>query len=204
MREMGIEVWRIRTQAPVLTSAEESSASVASGGEEGISASLALLGEAAPDQAVARKPAPVDVEQPTFLFCFLDYDSLSLIFSLDVSHDTLPPNIRQFADDVNFALNPGKRRIPKIRDLRWPIVRASHIVQTEAEARTVVAQKLAQCCANVVVFGSLAAAYTTNPARDEQAGELLVVREVEHYFSEPAAKQDLWAQLKSLRSGIRQ
>lgn len=183
-----------------------------SGSASKIAASLVPLGDGAESRSRSESDQPLESatpstasklatneEQPRFLFCFLDYESLSLMFSLDVNVAALPADVRQFADDVNFAVNPGEHRIPRVRDLRWPMVRASHIKQNEADARQVVQQKISQCCRRLVVFGSRAASYVNdsdgNPVLVE-GQELLVAEDVLHYFAEPQDKRDLWQLLQ--------
>jgi len=158
-----------------------------------------LAGESARAPSVASKaPEPV-VSQPQFLLCFLDYVNLSLVFSLPYKTSALPNEYRNFGDDINFAVN-GQYSSPKVRDLRWPMVQAAHIQQTEDDAKQVVQQKLLQCHSRILVFGQAMAGYFGESAGSSNIGDaiefgdkrLLMLNDVNHYFENQQDKRNLW------------
>ncbi|MBV1877954.1 MAG: DNA polymerase III subunit psi [Pseudomonadales bacterium] len=141
-----------------------------------------------------------DAPVPQFYLCFLDYEGLSLLFSLPLTADTLPVNYRHFADDIYFALR-GERAIPAVRELRWPMVQSAQISQTQADATDVVLQKLKRCAELVLVFGHQTASYCGDlPATREDKKQLIIVEEVQTYFTQSGAKQSLWALLSQQKS----
>lgn len=221
LQEMGIDVWSLRPDKPphsVAVVAAEShtepvqlSASITPQ-VSGAAASLALVRGVTKDVSAikAQKASPIEkttlaesqiADAPTFLFCFLDYDQFSFLFSLPLNSDSLPGNYRYFADDVYLALT-GQRSIPKIRDLRWPMVQSSHIPQTAADAELVVLQKVRQCADKLLVFGEDPANYldqTSSLVKDKQ---IVAIKDAEFYFSQPEAKRSLWRRIKDLRSEV--
>ena len=151
-----------------------------------------------PEKESASSQNPV-VSKPQFLICFLDYVNLSLVFSLPYETNALPSEHRHFGDDINFAVS-GQRSIPKIRNLRWPMVQSAHIQQTEEDARQVVRQKLLQSHSRLFVFGRLALGYISESPAGRDIGDsieiggkhLLILEDVKHYFENPLDKRGLW------------
>ncbi len=193
LNEMGIEVWRLRSELP----SQQGSVERLSSGQPNVDQSLEPAQVDHPPAKAVSPKAPV----PKFLFCFLDYDSLSLLFSLPSNSISLPADYRVFADDINLALF-GKKIIPRTRDLRWPMVQAAHIQQTKEDAREVVLQKVKQSRERLIVFGVEVLTYIAESRGQEigqsleiQGKKVLLVNDVQHYFDEAHAKKQLWQHL---------
>jgi hypothetical protein len=116
------------------------------------------------------------------------------VFSVPLSASALPDQYRRFADDVALAFaNPGQID-SQVTSLRWPMVQASHIEQSEEEARLIVAQRIEKCADKLVLFGQAPARFVPD------GGTSINAEEIESYFSEPLRKRDLWRALRALRS----
>lgn len=219
LREMGVDVWLLRSQLPALSSALSSAPSPAGGdtlrtpdsvhrhqrGQAEIQSPrppAKALGKAlgpAPGPApgsrrqpkVSKTPAPI----PEFHLCFATYSNgLSLVFSVPLSASALPDQYRRFTDDVALAFaNPGQID-SQVTSLRWPMVQASHIEQSETEARLIVAQRIEKCADKLVLFGQAPARFVPD------SGTSINAEEIESYFNEPLRKRDLWRALRALRS----
>ncbi|MFT5209304.1 MAG: hypothetical protein ACI9CE_001026 [Flavobacterium sp.] len=133
--------------------------------------------------------------EPRFFFCFLDYDDISLMVSLPVKANNLPREYRQLCDDIVFAL-VKERKIPKVRELRWPMVTAAHIQQNADDARLIIGDMVSQCGSNLILFGEVVASYRS----EKKQGTYLLLEELDHYMSNPKAKPELWAKLLPLLS----
>ena len=132
-------------------------------------------------------------DDPRFFFCFLDYENISLMVSLPVNAGGLPSEHRQLCDDIVFALIK-ERKIPKVRELRWPMVSAAHIQQGAEDARLIIGEMISQCHDSLVLFGDV----TANYRAEKKQGTYLLVEEIEHYLSNPQAKPELWLKLTPL------
>lgn len=132
-------------------------------------------------------------DEPRFFFCFLDYDNISLMVSLPVKANSLPSEYRQLCDDIVFAL-VKQRKIPKVRELRWPMVSSAHIQQNSDDARLIIGDMVSQCGSNLILFGEVVASYRS----EKKQGTYLLVDELDHYMSNPKAKSDLWERLLPL------
>lgn len=193
LHEMGIDVWVLR--------AESNPAERQSGLEATNQKAVVRIG---PENKPQVELGPMHESRPVeFLFCFLDYQNLSLVMSLPYEASSLPPEYRNFADDIHFAICE-QRSIPGLRELRWPIVRSANMKQTAEDARQVVSQKVRQCRDRLIVFGQQALGFIIDPVEDSpRAGEklkigdksLLVARDVRHYFDNPGDKKQLWQQV---------
>jgi len=169
LREMGIDIWVRRGTRPAADVEPREPAAPA---------------EAAPAAESAGPP-------PEFHLCFATYGELSLVFSVPEDSAALPAPMRRFADDVARAL--GVTQPPALTALRWPLVKAPHIDQSEAAARAVVDERLASCGSIRVYFGRHAERLA---GRDGG----LVVEDMEAYLQEPLRKRELWKTLQSLRT----
>lgn len=136
-------------------------------------------------------------DSPQFFFCFLDYENISLMLSLDTRADSLPREVRQLCDDIVFALTK-EHKIPKVRDLRWPMVSARHIQQTSEDARLILGEMIKQTCENLILFGAETADYRAEKIQ----GTYLLVESIEHYLETPVAKTQLWQKLLPLRKAL--
>lgn len=221
LHEMGIDVWLLRPEKLVVADdvaqqldapkarmpVEEEKSSQLSPAASNLSLVRdQLAGESARAPSVASKaPEPV-VSPPQFLLCFLDYVNLSLVFSLPYKTSALPNEYRNFGDDINFAVN-GQYSSPRVRDLRWPMVQAAHIQQTEDDAKQVVHQKLLQCHSRVFIFGQGMSGYFGESAGSRNIGDsiefdnkrLLILNDVSHYFENQQDKRNLW---RFIRNGL--
>jgi hypothetical protein len=159
--------------------------------------------------ATPRGPAPAQ-PQPEFLLCFVDFTharhDLSCVFYLPYATPGLPPAVSRFADNLAVACF-GQATVPQRSELRWPMVKAAHIVQSADEARQVVAARLANCARHILVFGRDALPYLgvdaqSTPGLPVQANGRTVwpVAAVDHYFAGGGAKARLWQTLLSLQS----
>ena len=174
--------------------------------------SVAAGGVAAKPAAVAVIPralAPAQ-PQPEFLLCFVDFTharhDLSCVFYLPYATPGLPPAVSRFADNLAVACF-GQATVPQRSELRWPMVKAAHIVQSADEARQVVAARLANCARHILVFGRDALPYVgvdaqSTPGLPVQTNGRTVwpVAAVDHYFAGGGAKARLWQTLLSLQS----
>ncbi|MFT7686835.1 MAG: hypothetical protein ACI9FB_002183 [Candidatus Azotimanducaceae bacterium] len=183
---------QVETLSPVATLRERLKAQL--GEEEGDS--VALFEDA------KKKEIPITlddtakkekVDDPQFFFCFLDYDDISLMLSLPVNANSLPAEYRQLCDDIVFALIK-KRKIPKVRELRWPMVSAAHIKQGEDDARLIIGEMISQCHDSLILFGDLTANYRS----EKKQGTYLLVEDIAHYLSNHQAKPELWVKLSPL------
>jgi hypothetical protein len=221
LHEMGIDVWALKPDKPTArpdqtqaqSSVIEGSPEQATRSEPGAAARLALVREHREENSSRRAQASAGTapstspdqgqepgkDTPEFMFCFLDYENLSLVFSIPYQANALPREHRHFADDINFAIS-GKTGIPRIRDLRWPMIQAKHVQQTEEDARQVVWQKLGQCNERLYVFGWKVLGFIIESAQESDMGNtikvkdkhLVILDEFNHYFDNPMDKRELW------------
>ncbi|MEX2327580.1 MAG: hypothetical protein WD558_07600 [Pseudomonadales bacterium] len=214
LREMGVDVWRLRPHFP------DSSASLHSEAQQDLSIDPApesrpelspgLTTKARhPTQSIERpgsrtvKAAAVTSVQsgvpetaatpvPEFHLCFATYNNgLSLVFSAPLSAPAVPDRYRRFADDIALAFSSQARMESQVTSLRWPMVQASHIAQSEEDARLIVGKRIEMCADKLVLFGQAPSHYVadTRPC--------IKVEEIELYFDEPLRKRDLWLALRS-------
>jgi hypothetical protein len=151
------------------------------------------------------------VADPEFLMCLLDFNrderELSCLFFLPYSAKGLSPGIDRFAADVAIACLGGPSE-PKRSDLRWPMVKSSHIAQSADDARQVVASKVKQCGRDVLVFGPAALSYcgiasgSTAAAIGAHGKRFWPLAEVDHYNNDTTAqaKISLWRALASIKA----
>jgi hypothetical protein len=171
----------------------------------------------------AKKAIPVEaatkaqaVADPEFLMCLLDFTrdehALSCLFLLPYSAAGLPPEINRFASDVAIACLGGPCE-PRRTDLRWPMVKSSHIAQSADDAKQVVVSKVKACGRDVLVFGSEALTYCGLEPSVESGAEsgatagitahgkrLWPLAEFDHYSSVAKAKARLWRILSIIRA----
>ena len=166
--------------------------------------------QAIPAEAAAKTQAVAD---PEFLMCLLDFSrdkrELSCLFLLPYSATGLPPEINRFASDVAIACLGGPCE-PRRTDLRWPMVKSSHIAQSADDAKQVVISKIKACGRDVLVFGSEALAYCgLDPSAESGAAaagiaahgkRLWPLAEFDHYSSAAKAKAPLWRTLSAIRA----
>jgi hypothetical protein len=144
--------------------------------------------------------------------CLLDFTrderELSCLFLLPYSATGLPPEVNRFASDVSIACLGGPCE-PRRTDLRWPMVKSSHIAQSADDAKQVVISKVKACGRDVLVFGSEALAYCgLEPGAESGATAGITVHgkrlwplaEFGHYSSVPKAKAQLWRTLSAIRA----
>jgi len=173
LEEMGIDVWVLRegrTRAP--ETREEASES---GTEDARAA-------APPEPAAAAPP-------PEFHLCFATYGSFSLIFSVTASATSLPDEMRRFIDDIALALSIDAK--PTISALKWPMVKAANIDQSEPAARTAIEQRIDDCGETRLVFGETALQWVAGTA-----GEPLP--DIETCMQSAGSKRALWETLKRI------
>lgn len=155
------------------------------------------------------------VADPEFLMCLLDFTrderELSCLFLLPYSATGLSPEINRFASDVAIACLGGPCE-PRRTDLRWPMVKSSHIAQSADDAKQVVTSKVKACGRDVLVFGSEALTYCGLEPSVELGAEsgaaagitvhgkrLWPLAEFDHYSSVAKAKVPLWRTLSIIR-----
>ncbi len=164
------------------------------------------------------RPEPPKTERfarsPEFLFCFLDYvpeagEGVTLVFSLPYETQSLPREARQFSDDVARALF-GKSVNPVVGDLRWPMVRSTHIAQTESEAKTVVVDRVRRCQSKLILFGETIQHYVVGE-RGVAHQEVYKALDYAQYWAVPERgnqpsvfpKHELWRLVTVVRSALR-
>ncbi len=151
---------------------------------------------------------------PEFLFCFLDYvpaasEGVTLVFSLPYKSQSLPLDVRQFSDDIARVIF-GESVSPLVGELRWPLVRSAHIVQTELEARAVVLDRVKRCQRKLILFGETIQGYIVDEhgiARHEVYKAL----DYAQYWAAPrpenessvSPKYALWRLVGEVRSALR-
>lgn len=185
LREMGIDVWvrreLVRTpEALDANTVDAEPAPAETGPVESRSARTAARSMSAG-------------EPPEFHLCFATYGDLSLIFSLPPEATSLPESMRRFSDDIARAA--GITSPPSVAAVRWPMVKARHIDQSEDAARTVVRQRLDGCGPVKLAFGDDVLTWLgENPG-------CTPVADIARYFAEPAMKRELWQDLKRALAG---
>jgi hypothetical protein len=225
LREMGIDVWvlrenvaadggalsRLSTQAPAPERVPAWGPASPSKFVQPVSA-LAVK-QSIPTEAATKTQA---VAAPEFLMCLLDFSrderELSCLFLLPYSATGLPPEINRFAADVAIACLGGPCE-PRRTDLRWPMVKSSHIAQSADDAKQVVIGKVKACGRDVLVFGSEALAYCGLEPSVESGAEssaaagigahgkrLWPLADFDHYSSAAKAKAPLWRTLSTIRA----
>ena len=165
--------------------------------------------KAIPAEAATKTQAVAD---PEFLMCLLDFTrderELSCLFILPYSAPGLPPEINRFASDVAIACLGGPCE-PRRTDLRWPMVKSSHIAQSADDAKQVVISKVKACGRDVLVFGSEALTYCgLEPSVESGVAvgvaahgkRLWPLGEFAHYSSVAKAKAALWRTLSAIRA----
>ena len=178
LREMGIDVWVERGQARPATAP--------------VDAPVEAANDTAParEQPASAVPAPTDsAPPPVFHLCFATYGGLSLIFSVPQDSNSLPENLRRFADDIASALQVSDK--PVINALRWPLVRSAEIDQSAEAARTVLDDRLSRCAPLRVVFGETAKQWAGQ-------GDDICVPDIGGYLEQPLTKRELWRKLKTV------
>jgi hypothetical protein len=168
------------------------------------------VSEHLPSKTVTQTQAVAD---PEFLMCLLDFSrdarELSCLFLLPYSATTLPPAINRFAADIAIACL-GAPSEPKRIDLRWPMVKSSHIAQSADDARQVVISKVKNCGRDVLVFGPAALAYcgiasgSTAGAVAAHGKRFWPLAEVDDYCNDNTtqAKISLWHALAAIKAHV--
>ena len=149
----------------------------------------------------------VDVETPkveveeaddlNFYFHFLDYENISFMVSVNPSVTELPAEYRQLCDGIMFSLLK-QQKVPSVRDLRWPMLAASHIKQTEDDAKQIVSGMIKQSRHHLLLFGEMVGEYRS----EKTEGTYLVLEELSHYLKNPGSKAKLWSQIKALKKSL--
>lgn len=169
-------------------------------------------------QSQDTRPKPPKTEapppSPEFLFCFLDYvpevgEGVTLVFSLPYETQSLPREVRQFSDDIGRALF-GKSVNPVVGDLRWPLVRSTHIAQTESEAKTVVVDRVRRCQSKLILFGETIQHYVAG-ARGVARNEVYQALDYAQYWAVPELgnqpsilpKLELWRLVSEVRTALK-
>ncbi len=158
-----------------------------------------------------------------FLLYFMNYDSFTIVFALPYATAELPPTYKNFLEGVSLSL-ARERVAPSIRQLRWPIVKASHIDQSEHEARQIVRDSLRQSqgqsqrqsqeppegLSPVLVFGEEAWRYLVTDSEktvfhigdtEQEASCLfLALPTIDDISQDVALKRQLWRQLSPVRA----
>lgn len=171
LKAMGIDVWRLRRDSGE--------------GDIPVDAVTSPAPTPAAEPAEAADAAPAS-PPPRFHLCFATYGPLSLVFSVPDASTSLPEEMRRFVDDVARAMNIEAN--PSVSALRWPMVKAANIDQSESAARVVVEQRLADCGDIRLVFGETAAQWVTATTDPLPALETCM-QDAEH-------KRALWRTLK--------
>ncbi len=220
---MGIEVWLLRSEPVAEESTSGSSEPIAVEDQSMVQRQSPatnpgvidagqptnVTNSSAADEKTSTAEVARETEPPEFLFCFLDYEKITLMMSLPSEVSALPNDYRNFGDDVYLAIIE-QRKIPGIRDLRWPMVQSAHIKQTTEDARQVVGQNVRQSCDHLIVFGDTALNFIVDSTEDRMqqnrlsiAGKsMLIVRDVAHYFEHPQYKKELWQNLSDFRRDL--
>jgi len=162
-----------------------------------------------PAEAATKAQAVAD---PEFLMCLLDFKrderELGCLFLLPYSATGLPPEVNRFASDVAIACLGGPCE-PRRTELRWPMVKSSHIAQSADDAKQVVISKVKACGRDVLVFGSEALTYCgLEPSVESGVAvgvaahgkRLWPLGEFAHYSSVAKAKAALWRTLSAIRA----
>lgn len=197
----------LRAIAAQLRNSESKNPGEASAGADNVA--LTQSQDARPEPPKTETFAP----SPEFLFCFLDYvpeagEGVTLVFSLPYETLSLPREVRQFSDDVARALF-GKSVNPVVGDLRWPLVRSTHIAQTELEAKTVVVDRVRRCQSKLILFGETIQHYVVG-ARGVAHHEVYQALDYAQYWAVPErenqpsvfSKHELWRLVTEVRSAL--
>lgn len=207
LREMGVDVWRLRPARPVLAvepvpdtdrpgqrqSADARRTPVAEPGSQRESAPTQADKSQAPGEGAAQARGPV----PQFHLCFIHYQTLSLVFSVSLQSESLSPALRRFADDIAIALGNTGTDAARIAAVRWPMVRSEHIDQSESAAKIVISQRVQEAQPVKLLFGKAAAHWA-----GEAGGTML--GEIQGYLENPLTKRELWRELRQVPAGKRQ
>jgi len=137
-------------------------------------------------------------------------EGVTLVFSLPYETQSLPREARQFSDDVARALF-GKSVNPVVGDLRWPLVRSTHIAQTESEAKTVVVDRVRRCQSKLILFGETIQHYVVG-ARGVAQQEVYQALDYDQYWAvpepgnQPSAfpKCELWRLVTEVRGALQE
>lgn len=158
LREMGIEVWRLRPDPAAVVVAD----------------SAPVVQPAPAAEVVATEPETASRPRdnavvPEFRLAFLHYETVGLCLSLARGQE-LP---RRLCDDIAGTLG-GNVKDVRFQMLEWPMLSTSGIDQSDSAARQVVTQKFGVLPARVIVFGQDVKEYY-RPLEKAHAAEPLAV-----------------------------
>jgi len=170
------------------------------------------------------QPQPLPVTPQTsvrleFLLYFMNYDAFTVVFALPYATAEMPATYPNFLDGISLSLL-RERVSPSIRQLRWPIVKASHIDQSEHEARQIVRDSLRQSQRQakeptqdlkpVLVFGQEAwrylvedsekTAFHVGDTEQEASCLFLALPTIDAVSQDVTLKRQLWRQLSPVRA----
>ncbi|MDG1205511.1 MAG: hypothetical protein P8N51_09075 [Pseudomonadales bacterium] len=179
---------------------------------------------------VAERPLGQSLSQPLpvtpqtsvrleFLLYFMNYDAFTVVFALPYATAEMPATYPNFLEGISLSLL-RERVSPSIRQLRWPIVKASHIDQSEHEARQIVRDSLRQSQRQakeptqdlkpVLVFGQEAwrylvedsekTAFHVGDTEQEASCLFLALPTIDAVSQDVTLKRQLWRQLSPVRA----
>lgn len=201
LAEMGVDVWVLRQEgarylhAPSASPREDASPKRPAPQPATPRVAVPAAKSEPEVEAPRRQPrTPVSTEPvPEFHLCFMNYSAISLVFNVPMGAESLPASLSRFGEDVALAYSGDSQGA--VSALKWPMVRSTHIDQSEGAARIVLGQRVAKCATHVVVFGKSTASWLGEPS----GHSLLIVDEVESYLTVPGEKRALWGKLLEFR-----
>ena len=154
LKEMGIEVWRLRSNLPAVPAPSPQM-------DMAPQVNMARMPPASIDHPITKIPEQSPVSQnagqektPRFRFAYLHYGSVGLCLSL-AGDSALP---RRFCDDLARFMGGDVDGV-RFQMLEWPMLETSGIDQSMTAARQVVTQKFSVMPAKIIVFGDDVAEY---------------------------------------------
>ena len=147
--------------------------------------------------------------EAVFSFQCLDYDGIGLCYSYKTNDQARQSGIRQFCDDVSFAIQK-KKVTPEIIDLNFPLPDTGNVNQTRETTSDPSLQNFQKLPGQVIVFGDMPAGFaldmeetTVSSSYQVDDRRILVAEDVQSHLGNVERKKALWAAINLAPNFIR-
>jgi hypothetical protein len=147
---------------------------------------------------------PVEVGDPEFHLCFLNYRSFGVCLSLGTDQDVIAPGAKRFIADVALSIG-GSALKPTMNNLKWPMSERHSDARPDRTAGEVVSDRVGSLPALVLVFGRDTAGVIPGLSADESSAvslggrKILTLDSIDELCQGVSGKRNLWRTLNGLR-----
>ena len=153
---------------------------------------------------------PDSMTEASISYQCLDYDGIGLCYSCRSMDQARKSSIRQFCDDVSFAIQK-KKITPEIIDLNFLLADTGTVDQTRKSTSDPSLQNLQKLPGQMIVFGDMPAGFvpdleeiTVGSSYQVDDRQFLVAEDVQSHLGNVEQKKALWTAINLAPSFIRQ